>query len=222
MSSPVHVDAVRHLSREAPSDADPRVARTRASVLRAATDLLVQGGPTAVTIEAIVETSGVARSTIYRHWDSRDDILLSVIESCAPVIEPPPESAGFEDALRSLVDDLRVVLTDPGWTRVLPAVLALKHQEHGVADLEQRLEERQEHVLEAVLQRGIDEGRIDPDVDIEAASALLVGPLLFSMLVGKPELDAAFCTRVVDAFLQVHATGSTPRRPAPSGARLGG
>lgn len=205
MSSTVNVDPVRHLSRAAPSDADPRVARTRANVLRAATDLLVDGGPTAVTIEAIVAASGVARSTIYRHWDTRDDILLSVIESCAPQVALPPESAGFEESLRRLVEDLRLMLTDPGWTRVLPAILTLKHHEHGIADVEQRLEERQEHVLEVVLRRGIDEGRVDPDVDVEAASALLVGPLLFSMLVGKPVLDAAFCTRVVDAFLQVHA-----------------
>ncbi len=220
MTSTVNADPVRHLSRAAPSDADPRVARTRARVLRAATDLLVDGGPTAVTIEAIVATSGVARSTIYRHWDTRDDILLSVIESCAPVVASPPESAGFEESLRLLVEDLRVTLTDPGWTRVLPAILALKHQEHGVADLEQRLEERQEHVLEIVLRRGIDEGSLDPDIDLEAASALLIGPLLFSMLTGKPELDAAFCSRVVDAFLQVHAVRERPRT-GPAGARLG-
>lgn len=207
MSPIANPETVRYLSQAAPSDADPRVARTRANVLSAATDLLVDGGPTAVTIEAIVARSGVARSTIYRHWDTRDDILLSVIESCAPQVALPPASAGFEESLRRLVEDLRLMLTDPGWTRVLPAVLTLKHHEHGIADVEKRLEERQEHVLEIVLQRGIDEGRIDADVDVEAASALLVGPLLFSMLVGKPVLDEAFCTRVVDAFLLVH----TPR-----------
>src|SRR5690606_191899 len=51
---------------EAPLDA--RVARSRATVLRTATDLLVEGGPSAVTIDAIVARSGVAKSTIYRHW----------------------------------------------------------------------------------------------------------------------------------------------------------
>ena len=63
---------------------DARVARSRAAVLRAATDLLVEGGPSAVTIDAIVVRSGVAKSTIYRHWASRDDVLLDVMESCAP------------------------------------------------------------------------------------------------------------------------------------------
>lgn len=62
---------------------DPRVARSRAAIIRAATDLLVEGGPNAVTIDAIVAQSGVAKSTIYRHWQSRDEVLLAVIEACA-------------------------------------------------------------------------------------------------------------------------------------------
>ena len=40
---------------------DPRIARTQAAVVRAATDLLVEGGPSAVTVDAIVTRSGVCR-----------------------------------------------------------------------------------------------------------------------------------------------------------------
>ena len=52
--------------------------RTREAVLTAATDLLVEGGPSAVTIDAVVARSGVAKSTIYRHWESRDEVLVAV------------------------------------------------------------------------------------------------------------------------------------------------
>ena len=130
---------VRHSSPMASDgEVDPRIARTRAAVLGTATDLLVEGGPTAVTIDAIVARSGVARSTIYRHWDSRDEVLVEVIESCAPRIASPEDSLGFDDALRQLVDQLREILVDPNWRRVLPALLALRHQQHGIAELEQR------------------------------------------------------------------------------------
>ncbi len=79
---------------------DARVARTRAAVLRTATDLLVEGGPSAVTIDAIVARSGVAKSTIYRHWESRDDVLVAVIENCAPNLVAPDPALGFEHGLR--------------------------------------------------------------------------------------------------------------------------
>ena len=79
---------------------DPRIARTRAAVVRAATDLLVEGGPSAVTVDAIVARSGVAKSTIYRHWESRDEILLSVIEQCLPQLATPPDDLPFEPGKR--------------------------------------------------------------------------------------------------------------------------
>ena len=63
-------------SQQAPDGGmDPRVARSRASLLEAATDLLVDGGPRAVTVDAVSERSGVAKSTLYRHFPSRDDLV---------------------------------------------------------------------------------------------------------------------------------------------------
>lgn len=187
---------------------DPRVARTRATVLRTATDLLVEGGPSSVTIDAIVARSGVARSTIYRHWATRDDVLLAVVESCAPNIETPDPTVGFEDGLRQLIAQMCGMLNDPDWARVLPALLALRNQEHGVAALEQRLEAKQEDALDSVLLRGVAEGRLAPDLDRDLAAADLVGPLLFATLMGKPVVDQAFGDHVVDAFLRTSTIGS--------------
>lgn len=198
---------VRQSSPDSDGALDPRVARTRRSVLRTATDLLVEGGPGAVTIDAIVTRSGVARSTIYRHWESRDDVLVEVISSCAPHIEPPEPDLDFEQALRLLVGQLCEVLADPEWARVVPALLALRNQDHGIAELEQRIEQRQEHALESVLRRGVEEGRLDPGVDVDRATALLVGPLLFASVMEKPAVDDALGELVVDAFLRVTDTG---------------
>lgn len=194
------------------SGVDPRIARTRAAVLRTATDLLVDGGPSAVTIDAIVARSGVAKSTIYRHWDSRDDVLVAVIENCAPHIEPPDEALGFEQSLRQLVATFREMLSDPDWMRVLPALLTLRTQKHGVADLEQRIEARQERAIETVMRRGVAEGRVRPDFDLDEATALLVGPLTFAVLVGKPEVDEAFTDQIIDAFLASYAVADDAER----------
>ena len=98
---------------------DPRIARSRAAVVRAATDLLVESGPSAVTVDAIVARSGVAKSTIYRHWESRDDILHAVIEQCVPDMPAPPAGLGFEAALRFVADHIAGLLNDPEWTRKL-------------------------------------------------------------------------------------------------------
>lgn len=184
---------------------DARVARSRATVLRAATDLLIEGGPSAVTIDAIVTRSGVAKSTIYRHWDSRDDVLVAVIEACAPRIAVPDPDLGFEASLRRLMADFRSMLIDPEWVRVLPALLVLRNQQHGIADLDQRLEKDQERAVEQVLERGVEEGVLKPGFDVDVAVSMLIGPLLFAVLVEKPEVDEAYCDHVLDAFLRTYS-----------------
>src|SRR6186997_2184128 len=98
-------------------DLDPRVARSRAAVISAATELLVESGPSAVTIDAIVARSGVAKSTIYRHWGSRDDVLLDVMEVCAPDLGAPDPSLGFEGGLREIAHRIGAIFNDPEWAR---------------------------------------------------------------------------------------------------------
>ena len=185
---------------------DARVARSRAAVVRAATDLLVDGGPASVTVDAIVARSGVAKSTIYRHWDSRDDILVDVIASCAPTLTEPAPELGFLEAINDLLTQISVTLADPEWTRVFPALLTLKIHEDGLANIEQQLEDRQERVLDSVRRRGIEEGSISATIGLNRAGAMLGGPRLFANLIGKPTLDPAFTAHVVQSFLVTEGT----------------
>ena len=55
-------------------DTDPRIERTRRVVLDAALSLLIERGYGELTIEAVAAESGVAKSTIYRHWPSRVEL----------------------------------------------------------------------------------------------------------------------------------------------------
>src|SRR2546429_7561340 len=56
---------------------DPRVVRTKAAVLDAATTLLAEGAST-FTIEAVSARSGVAKTTIYPHWAFRAGVFSAV------------------------------------------------------------------------------------------------------------------------------------------------
>jgi AcrR family transcriptional regulator len=180
---------------------DPRIVRTRAAVLDAAAELLVEGGPGAVTVDAIVTRSGVAKSTIYRHWEARDDILLAVFERCAPSPPTFDEALPFEEALRKFARDVSDLLSDPDWARMVPVMLMLKYHERGIAALEHRIEDGQRKAVGLALQRGVDEGLLPVGLDLEQAMAHLMGPLLFAHLTGAVELTPEFADRTVDVFL---------------------
>ncbi|MFN3216838.1 MAG: TetR/AcrR family transcriptional regulator [Acidimicrobiales bacterium] len=186
---------------------DARVARSRAAVLAAATDLLVEGGPGAVTVDAVVARSGVAKTTIYRHWDSRDDLLVAVIECSAPDLPPPSEDASFEQALRDVVAYVVADLSDPRWQRMLPALLMLKHHEAGIAEIAAGVNRRQTDALEVVLERGRHEGAVADHVTSDIAAAQLFGPLLFALLTDMVPLDSRLADAVVDGFLAAARPG---------------
>lgn len=195
---------MRHPSPQRPAGEDPRVSRSRAAIIRAATDLLVDGGPNAVTIDAIVARSGVAKSTIYRHWESRDEVLLAVMESCAPVLDPPDPALSVADSLRRLGHTIAAYFNDPEWARVLPALLLLKSHAHGVAALEERLERDQQQVITQLIERGVQEGMLRPDAADHEAMTQLVGPIMFAHLTGTVAVDEAFVDRTVDRFLATY------------------
>jgi AcrR family transcriptional regulator len=189
------------------SETDRRVARTRSAVLRSATDLLVESGPSAVTIDAIVARSGVAKSTIYRHWESRDEVLLDVIETCAPTLVRPDPTLGFEHAVRAVVDQACAALNDPEWARVIPALLLLKAHQSDIAQLYEKIGRHQDQTLATIVAMGVAEGRLRDDADSEEISAQLIGPLVFAHLTGRPRVTKAFATRVADAFLRANTAG---------------
>ncbi len=188
---------------------DARIERTRAAVLRSATELLVDGGPSAVTVDAIVARSGVAKSTIYRHWASRDDILFEVIEHCCPRVTPPDPALGFEARLRALMSQLISHLADPGWARVMPALMMLRHHQDGIADLDDRLSEGRTMLVDELLRQGVAEGLLRPDIDPDDAVAELFGPLFYAQLARRPPLDTTLSDRVIAHFLAANA----PKRP---------
>jgi AcrR family transcriptional regulator len=85
-------------------------ASTRVEVLTAALDLLVTEGVASLTVVRLHERSGVARSTIYRHWPTPDDVVDDLLEVAARTEQPAPTGDLATDlggALDALVRRMR-------------------------------------------------------------------------------------------------------------------
>jgi AcrR family transcriptional regulator len=62
------------------ADGDSASGSTRERILDASYDLFSRQGVQAVGIDAIITRSGVARQTLYRHFDSKQDLVLAFLE----------------------------------------------------------------------------------------------------------------------------------------------
>ncbi|MEZ5408509.1 MAG: TetR/AcrR family transcriptional regulator [Acidimicrobiales bacterium] len=180
---------------------DPRIARTRATVLDTAAAIVVEQGTAALTVDAVVARSGVARSTIYRHWPTRDDLLVDVFEHCVPSLVTPSPELGFEAAMRQFLHAVVDHLADAKWNRMLPALMALKAYEPTLARVEERMEERQGSISADLFARGEREGMFGPELDRSRAMTLLVGPLVFAALSGETPITPELADASLSNFL---------------------
>ena len=183
------------------SSTDPRLVRSRNKLLDGATALLVEGGEAAVTVDAVSERSGVAKSTLYRHFPSRDDLLVEVLRHNMPKLDVDLGDSDFESGLRLWLRQAYLSLMDPQWARILPALMALKLTVPDIDELTEADRSVNLESLEAVLERGRAEGLLAADVEVDTILTLLVGPLLFAVLNDRSEQLPDLAEEVADRFV---------------------
>jgi AcrR family transcriptional regulator len=83
---------------------------TRERLLRAAQDLIEEGGYAAASVAAIAERAGVAAGTMYRHFDSKEDLFVEVFRTVCSGEERAMRAASAEMASAGAVARLEEVL----------------------------------------------------------------------------------------------------------------
>ncbi len=179
---------------------DPRVLRTRAAVHEATLDLLAERGWQALSIEAVARQAGVARTTIYRHWETKAQLVVDAFDA---ITAPPTfESTGDTRAdLISILGNLASELPQARWSSVMAEmVAAAEHDEELAAEKRILSESRQRPILE-VVERAARRGEIDTNVDPKVVLALLGGPFFYRRMMTGESTDSDFVTDVVDTVL---------------------
>ena len=151
-------------------------------VLRAALDLFGERGIDATSMDAIAQSSGVSKATIYNHWPNKEALLIDVM-LMVNGLGRDPEDVDSGD----LCQDLATVLTrrppdefDAARDRMMPTMIAYSavHREFGEA-WRHRVMEPSRVCLKRILRRGMKRGLLPASLDMDAAMALLLGPLLY-------------------------------------------
>jgi len=172
----------------------PRSVEAHEKVLNAALTLFAERGIEATSMDSIAQASGVSKATIYNHWTDKEALLLEVM-LMVNGLDREPEDVDSGD----LQSDLTTVLTRKPpdkfyaarnrMTQTLIAYSAL-HPEFGKA-WRHRVMEPPRQCLKRVLRRGISRGQLPGDLDLEAAMALLLGPMLYAHVFHKEQHPSA-------------------------------
>jgi AcrR family transcriptional regulator len=179
-----------------------RSEEARLAVLHAADDLLVERGFGGVTVEGIAARAGVAKQTIYRWWPSKVEILLdTLVDDAARQIAVPTKGsavAGTRKYLRALAGFLT---KEPAGKVFLALIGEAQHD----ADVAKRFQERflgpRRTEERALLRRGVEDGELPAELDVDAALDALCGPIVFRALTGT-RIPRAFVDRLIADVLE--------------------
>lgn len=180
----------------------PRDPDARAAVLKAARDLLAEGGLTAVTMERLAARTGVGKPTIYRTWPNAHAVAFDVLlESAAAPKRAKDTAAPLSDLRRQLRRIAELFTTTTGRSVALMIAAAQSETELAKAFRHRfMLASREEG--RRLLERAIEAGEVRGKIDMEAALDLIYAPLFFRLLVGHGPLDRKFVDAVLDQALE--------------------
>jgi AcrR family transcriptional regulator len=193
--------------------ADRRVARSKAAILDACAALLSEQGFAGVTVEAVAARSGAAKTTIYRHWPSREALLVDAFGTCAGPSGGACDTGVLREDLRALLLGLAGALREAVWCAALPSLVDAAARDPELARLHERVVAERRAPLMAAIARGVARGELPPDTDAGAAVAMLAGPLFYRHMISREPVDEAFVTAVLDGAL----AGLRAGRAAPGG-----
>jgi len=189
--------AGRPVEPEGAPSGDPRVVRSRERVLSSTLELLTESGLGGLTIEHVSKRSGVAKTTIYRHWSNRNALIIDACLRMTDGHEDPPDTGSLEGDLRAILTDLADLLATARWSSIMPSIIDAAEREPEIAEVHSRLQVWHAAPMRAALERAVERGQIAPGVDISAMASALRGPLYFRRWFTREPINAPFIDLVV-------------------------
>ncbi len=175
---------------------DARVRRSREKVLGTTFDLLEEAGVGGISVDEIARRSGVAKTTIYRHWPSREELIL---DACSQITAEPdiPDTGDLDGDLSTILTEIARLLESARWAAVVPSIVDAAEHDPRFAEVHARIQHGHAEPLRAVLERATERGELDPGVDRQAVVASLLGPLFYRRWFSREPIDERFVAEVV-------------------------
>lgn len=180
----------------------PRSDASRSAILKAAYQILREGGFAGFTVEGVAARAGAGKATIYRWWQSKGTLAIEAfLVALAPRLDAAPHSDSALADLRAHVHNAATIYRGRAG-QLLRELIAL-----GQEDSETSRVLRTDFVAprygEAIrlLTRAQETGELAAGVDIEVLADALWGPIFHRLLVSRMPIDRVFVDKLLDLVL---------------------
>jgi AcrR family transcriptional regulator len=173
-------------------------------------------GYEAMRVEDIAALSGVNKTTIYRRWPTKAELLTSALSAAANKRVPPIDTGSLRGDLRaSLLAAFNLRPIEQGVLRVVQMERALE----AIDAFARRMRDELREMRIALVKRGVARGELPRGVDAALIVDLISAPVQRALLFNE-NMSGAYVDRILDVVLagavaDAIARGK-PKRKAPA------
>ncbi len=145
-------------------------------VLDAVRDEIAEVGFGAMRIENVALRADVAKTTIYRRWPKKEDLLFELLQSMMSDAIEVPETGSLREDLLAIARHLRNVMTSTDGQAIAGMMMA-ERSDPDVRRVLERIREEKMHLPRMIVERARARGEIEASVDAELLLTTLAGSI---------------------------------------------
>lgn len=176
----------------------PRDPAVQEAISRACRELITEVGYSSLTIEAVAERAGVGRPTIYRRWPSKAHMVWDVLFSTPADAQVIGETDDLRADIEGWVASTIAFFSQPEISSAFPGLLDDRSVDQ---DWHSHLRNPVRKAVVARLKRGVTEGVLRADADLNAVFDVVTGFAIYRATVPQPSGRAPSVKAIVDLVL---------------------
>src|SRR5881392_2376035 len=166
-----------------------RSARVRATVIEALLGELAEHGLGGTTMEGVARRARVNRTTLYRRWGSKEELVLDALLELGERRVPIPDTGSLHDDLLTVAREIVASLSTPEADAVVRAAAAEPGQDSKLVIATRQFWAVRFSLLATIVARAIERGELPEGTDPKPLIEGLLGGIYLRVLVTREPLD---------------------------------
>ena len=187
-----------------------RSARVVAEVLSATLEVFSEQGYAGVSVEAVAARAGVNKTTIYRRWPTKAELLGAALFSLRDEEPEPPNTGSLREDLLTVLRRLVERMETPRHRAITQSFL-LGNTDPDIQTLLRRMREERPAIPHVIFERAIKRRELPKGSDPQLIAAALIGPVHTRAYWKRETVDDTFIRALVELIVSGAAAGAAQR-----------
>ena len=178
-----------------------RTARVRAAVIAATLAELAESGYSSLSLERVAQRAGVHKTTLYRRWGTREDLVLEAMLEQVALHVSVPDTGSLRTDLLELALTAADNSSSPEVAAMARAVVAEAPHDGRLAAANRRFWAERLALDAVIVERAIERGEVAAGIEPRRVIESVIGPIHLRLLLTGEPVDREFVSGIVDTVI---------------------